>query len=66
MGPNNGHQESIERNSQRASGPESSFSLTRQAQTNHYDRRMVARTRSALALALSSRQLFPLTVKFRK
>ena len=35
------HMEVRNRSKETASGPESSFSLTRQAQTNRYDRRIV-------------------------
>jgi hypothetical protein len=34
------------RSKETAGGPESSFSLTRQAQTNHYDRRIQAHAQS--------------------
>jgi hypothetical protein len=37
-----------------ASGPESSFSLTRQAQTNHYDRRIGQFDRRILILQVKS------------
>eukprot|EP01049_Picozoa_sp_SAG25_P009598 SAG25_NODE_965_length_4521_cov_44.574401_5_plen_76_part_00 len=42
-----------------ASGPESSFSLTRQAQTNHYDRRTIRAAPAASLAAPRRRVLAP-------